>query len=99
MTRRLVILPDVKRDLRVAMQWYEAEAEGLALRFLDAANRQFDFICAQPEIYAIVYRSARLSPVDPYPYIIVYTVEPERLTILAVVHTSRDQSVWQIRVP
>ncbi len=42
MTRRLVILPDVQRDLRVAMQWYEAESEGLALRFLDAANRQFD---------------------------------------------------------
>jgi len=32
-----------------------------------------------------------------FPYGIFYVVEPQRIVVLAVLHTARDPQVWQAR--
>ncbi len=99
MTRKLVILPEAKRDLRQAIEWYERESEGLGYRFLDAVDHKFDAVLRNPEIHTIVHRQGRLVQVLPYPYQIVYSVTADQLVVFAVIHTSRDSSSWQNRLP
>lgn len=99
MTRKLVILPEAKRDLRHAIDWYERESEGTGLRFFAAVDRKIDAVCLNPEIHAVVHRQARLVQVVPYSYVIVYTADVDQLLIFAIVHTSRDASIWKNRLP
>ena len=50
-----------------------------------------------PESYEEVFQDLRLARVRRFPYIVVYRVDDDQLTVVAVYHTSRDPRGWQGR--
>ncbi len=98
MTHTLAVLPEAKRDLRKAVDWYEAEKAGLGFQFMQAVDSTIDSIVSNPLIYAVVYAQARLARVHPYPYQICFQYEGTRIVIFAITHTARDPAIWQNRV-
>jgi plasmid stabilization system protein ParE len=90
----LVFRPGVGRDLAVARMWYERQLRGLGEQFLACVETTFDTIEQFPELSAPVRGDVRRAMVPRFPYAVFYRVEPQRLTVLAVVHTARDPKLW-----
>lgn len=81
-----------------AGDWYESRRPGLGESFAAAVQAVLDRIAAQPEFYAFVEGDAREAAVRGYPYCVYYRVEPGRVVVLAIFHTSRDPAIWQARI-
>ncbi|MDB5296748.1 MAG: Plasmid stabilization system protein [Phycisphaerales bacterium] len=84
-------------DLVAAGDWYERARPGLAVRFTAAVQQAFDLIGDRPQLYAVLDRDVRSAAVPGFPYRVYYRERPSAVVVLAVLHTSRDPSVWQSR--
>jgi plasmid stabilization system protein ParE len=81
-----------------AALWYERRCAGLGREFVLAADLCFDLIARQPDIFPVVYRGARLGLLHKFPYLVVYRVFPEFISIVAVIHGRRHPRRWKSRV-
>ncbi len=70
--------PLANQELTEAGRFYEARAEGLGSRFLDAAERAVHLLEAHPELGRPLSKSIRGLPVPQFPYTVVYRVESDR---------------------
>jgi plasmid stabilization system protein ParE len=99
MNRRLVIYPAAENDIAAAAQWYEEQGSSkLSLEFRSALDQTFSSIKENPELYARAYRSLRRALLRRFPYGVFYVPRPERVVVLAVLHTSRNPKLWRTRL-
>jgi plasmid stabilization system protein ParE len=84
----------VGRDLAGAYWWYEERHRGLGEQFLAAVDATFNRIEQFPEIFAVRYGRVRMAVVSRFPYGVFYRVDPQRVVILTVLHTSDDPKNW-----
>lgn len=97
MNRELILRPEAEDDLAGARDWYDSQREGLGDEFLDAVAATFILLETSPELFPRVHRDLRGVRVTRFPYLVIYLVEPARITIYAVYHTSRDSRGWERR--
>ncbi len=81
---------------------YEAQRDGLGLRFISEVERVSALIAEQPGIgapwtYSKVPEGVRRFPLRSFPYHVVYVEEP-RLVIVAVAHMRRRPGYWRARL-
>jgi plasmid stabilization system protein ParE len=81
-----------------ATDWYEQRRAGLGTTFVDAVQKVLDQIASQPQFYPEVFQDVREAIVPGFPYRVYYREEPSQVIVLAVFHTARDPSIWQVRV-
>ena len=63
-------------------------------QYLAAVDATFGQIEQFPELFAIRYGQVRMVPVPQFPYAVFYRVDPSRVVVLTVLHTSDDPSKW-----
>jgi plasmid stabilization system protein ParE len=87
-------LTPAQRELDDAVAWYDEQAAGLGLEFLDeldrAVRRVLDFPLSFPEIE----RSIRRCRLARFPYGLIYGVDGETIVVLAVAHLHRQPHYW-----
>ncbi|QDV34464.1 type II toxin-antitoxin system RelE/ParE family toxin [Tautonia plasticadhaerens] len=93
----LIVNPEAEADLADAWAWYDGRRAGLGDVFLERVEEVFARIQQSPGLYAMVFQDLRLERVRRFPYVVVYPVDADQITILAVYHTSRDPRGWQHR--
>ena len=86
-----------RRDLEEATQWYEAQGTGLGSDFLDEVERAFEKIAENPLAYPEVHRESRRALLQRFPFGVFYRVTKEAVTVIAVMHSSRDPRRWMTR--
>jgi plasmid stabilization system protein ParE len=79
-----------KDHVRAATDWYRAEAPGQVERFLGELERLTALIQSVP----LAFRrdevlDARRVGLDGFPYTLWFNVEGNRVSVLAITHTSR----------
>ena len=86
------------KELLEAAQWYLAEA-GVAVtqRLEMAVTRALSLLEFMPHIGTPAYPSVRLWPLRGFPYTLVYRVQGDVITVMAVAHQSRGPGYWQGR--
>ncbi|HYT89345.1 MAG TPA: type II toxin-antitoxin system RelE/ParE family toxin, partial [Gemmataceae bacterium] len=94
MSLPVILRPEAAQDVASAENWYEQQA-GLGQAFLDRLSEALDRIAATPEMYAVVWQEVRPCPLKRFPYVVYYRILADRIEVLAVLHGSRDPSVWQ----
>jgi|CXWL01.1.fsa_nt_gi plasmid stabilization system protein ParE len=99
MACELIIEPEAELDLEQAVDWYNEQRPGLGREFLECVEEVFDRIRQLPEIYPVVYRTARLALARRFPYAICYVYYDNTVYVMAVFHGHRDPNVWQDRLP
>lgn len=99
MAAKLVIVPEVERDLSEALDWYEARRSGLGEEFLSCVDACIGAICRMPEMHAIVHLQYRRALVRRFPYAVFYEYAEDTVTVYAVFHASRDPEKWRRRLP
>ena len=95
-------LPGARRDVAEIIAYYQSTAgEGIALGFLENLQRAYQLLSEQPGAGSILLaEELRLSGIRTwilrsFPYVIFYRDNPESVTILRVIHGSRDfYALW-----
>ncbi len=81
-----------------AAEYYADCQPGLELRFMDSVESVIGQILEAPARWPIIEDDVRRCLTRVFPYAIVYTIEPEYVLILAVMHCHREPGYWRRRV-
>lgn len=94
-----ILLPGAERELREAMDWYEARRRGLGLEFLtvvDAALRRIEETPEQVAAWSENPRFRRLV-LQRFPYVVFFHLRAQGPEIVAIAHCSRTPGYWAAR--
>ncbi len=80
-----------------AIDWYQSRSPGLVADLLRCVDACLERIIRQPESYPVVHRETRMALVRRFPYLILYRISGEGLSVIAVFHAKRDPKIWQAR--
>lgn len=85
-------------DTAEAIRWYAEQKPELASRFLEALSLTLESIEANPRLYPVVDGETRraLFP-KPFPFMVLYKVERNSVSVYAVLHQARDPAHWKRR--
>ncbi len=97
MKRQLTIQPEAEAEANDAFNWYEDQQAGLGNEFYRELTRCFEFILENPLLSRVVYRSLRKRKLDRFPYLVVYQVTDDELSVVSVFYGSRNPAVWKRR--
>jgi hypothetical protein len=97
--RRVARHPEVPRELEAAALWYEQRQSGLGSDFLTEYQSTLGRILSDPEHWRKIRGDNRKLNFHRFPYAIVYSVRPDTLHIIAVMHLHRRPFYWLHRHP
>ena len=83
-----------RRELLDATSYYESESSGLGTEFLREVERGIAFIVKHPEAGQATTESVRRWFLRRFPYALLYSLRPETVRILAVMHLKRRPMYW-----
>lgn len=98
MSLPILVRDEAEADLAEAALWYERRCVGLGTEFLRAVDACLSLISRQPEIFPMVHREARMGLPRKFPFLIIYRVFPDFISVVAVVHGNRHPRSWRSRI-
>ena len=90
--------PEALEEYREATLYYVERDPALALRFVEAVEDAIRRILESPERWRVLDEYVRRCLTRVFPYGILYTIEPEFILIIAVMHCSREPGYWKRRL-
>lgn len=92
---RVEFRPAARQELLDAADWYRAEGgPGVAEQFGLAMEHALQLLGRMPRLGTPIARQLRVWSLRHFPYSLVYRVQGERLTVLAVAHQRRAPTYW-----
>ena len=96
--------PAARAEYHDAIRFYATEADDptVARRFVAAVESALAAICAAPEMWRVAEApDIRRYVLRRFPYLFYYAYQPtkDRVTLYAVMHTSREPGYWRERLP
>ncbi len=98
MSLPIVFRVEAQAEFDEAFDWYEQQRAGLGVEFLICVSEILENIESFPKVYEIIFEDVRRAVVHKFPYLVLYTIEPSQVVVMAVFHSKRDPQVWQDRV-
>jgi toxin ParE1/3/4 len=97
---RLNTRDEVSTDILKAAEWYEQQQPGLAADFVAELRDSIRSLRINPLLYRIRHTKHRIRWVllHRFPYRIVFVVDDNTITILAVTHAKSQDRHWRERV-
>ena len=95
---RCAFHPDALAEYQEAARYYAGCQGGLDLRFMASVETVVRQIAAAPDRWRILERDVRRCLTKVFPYAILYTIEPDRVLIVAVMHCHREPGYWHGRL-
>ncbi len=89
MNRRIILSPDARADIGSAARWYQREQASLSFRFRAEIRSTLQRIARYPYAYPRVDDEFRCAVMLPFPYYIFFTLDPDTVVVMAVVHQHR----------
>lgn len=90
--------PEALEEYHEAALYYAERDPALALRFVEAVEDAIRRILESPERLRVLDEDVRRCLTHVFPYGVLYTIEPEFILIVAVMHCSREPDYWKRRV-
>jgi len=84
-----------EREIEAAADYYENEEAGLGFQFIEELNRAITFVLQFPNAWSPISKRSRRCSLRRFPYNIIYSAQQDTVTIVTVVHQSRDPEKWQ----
>lgn len=89
--------PEALTEYAEAVQYYAEQRTEMAQAFIDAVEDAVYRIRESPTRYVAIDEDVRRCMTRRFPYGILYTIEPDYVLILAVMHCSREPGYWKGR--
>ena len=77
-----------------AAKYYELQAYGLGMEFLEKIDTAIQDISKNPERWPIIRENIRRRFVHRFPYALLYRIEPDEIIIQATMHLHRRPDYW-----
>jgi plasmid stabilization system protein ParE len=90
--------PDVEVDIQGSYVWYEDELQGLGLQFISELEQGFDAISYAPSTWVNFEHGFRRYILARFPFSIIYKENEDEVSIVAVMHNSRNPEYWKERI-
>jgi len=88
------ILKLAQKELDDAVLYYEMEHHGLGRRFKMSVRQTVDRIKKYPTSWPIENGEVRKCFVHKFPYKILYSVQEQKIVVLAIAHQHRKPGYW-----
>jgi toxin ParE1/3/4 len=95
---RYRFLPEALEEYQEAVNWYARRGTPLAERFVEAVEEAVLQITEAPLRWRILEDDVHRCLTKVFPYGILYTIEPEFVLIVAVMHCSQQPGYWRTRL-
>ena len=95
---RLELHPEALAEFTESAQFYAGRKPGLELRFIAAVEVVFKLIKQSPQRGRFFEAEVRGRRTRVFPYTILYTIEPDYLLVIAVMHGHREPGYWRGRI-
>jgi len=89
--------PGAAEEIVETTAYYEGEVPGLGDRFIAEVEQIVEVLCDQPNIGQSVGEELRRIILARFPYSLIYSIESERIWVIAVAHHRRRPGYWQER--
>src|SRR5687768_18581505 len=98
MKYKILISPQAKKDIQLAIEWYNDQKPDLGKNFHSVLNSHIENLRNNP-FYQIRYDKVRCLPIKQYPYMIHFTLDESKniVVIRAIFNTSIDPTKWKER--
>ena len=90
--------PDALQEYQQAALYYAERDPVLAGRFLDAVEAALQQIVEAPTRWPVLDEDVRRCLTRVFPYGVLFTIEPDFILVVAVMHTSREPGYWKQRL-
>ncbi len=90
----IVFHEEALEEMLESAHQYEAKSEGLGLDFLSAVERTMQRIVTFPEAGPVEGGDIRKRLVAGFPFKVLYSIEPDQLFVVAVMHQHRRPGYW-----
>ena len=90
--------PEALDEYQKATLYYAERDSSLALRFVEAIEDAIRRVLESPQRWRVLDEDVRRCLAHVFPYGILYTIEPDFILIVAVMHGSREPGYWKARV-
>ena len=94
---RLLFHPDAEAEFVAAISYYEECDPGLGLDFAREVQQALRRVGDYPRLWPEIAREVRRCLVRRFPFGVLYSMEPDGIFILAVMHLHREPAYWQRR--
>jgi hypothetical protein len=94
---RVEFHPEALEEFRDAGRFYTGCQEGLGLRFYTCVESALNRITDDPASFRVFEDDIRRCLVHVFPYAVLYSVEPDFILVIAVMHCSRQPGYWRHR--
>jgi len=91
--------PEAEEEFEAAVAWYEEREAGLGLDFAAEVREAVRLAQSMPLAWPSMEENIRRVLVHRFPYGVLYSIESDRLHILAVMHLRRRPGYWRERLP
>jgi hypothetical protein len=92
-------LEPARDELEEATTYYEGQRPGLGEEIAREVELAIQRIVNLPEAWTLLAPNIRRCRINRFPYGLVYTVRPEGIVIIAVMHLRRMPGYWKDRLP
>ncbi|OHE77568.1 MAG: hypothetical protein A2107_03890 [Verrucomicrobia bacterium GWF2_62_7] len=89
------LLPPAAREIREAARFYESKVLGLGSDFVAEIRAAIRRIAAYPQAWFPLGDTFRRCRTHRFPYGIIYTIEPDHILIVSVMHFHRHPDSWR----
>lgn len=95
---RIEFHPEALVEFREAAAYYQKRQKGLGDRFARAVESGIKHIGEMPLAGRVIEDDVRRQLVRVFPYAVLYSIEPDYLLIVAIMHSHREPGYWRSRV-
>jgi plasmid stabilization system protein ParE len=97
--RQLLVRRIARAEIYEAFNWYLARSPREAAKFIEALEAVLRGIQEAPERTGPIHGKLRRRLLTGYPYGVYYSVHPEVINVVGVIHGSRHSDTWLRREP
>ncbi len=90
--------PEARLEFLDAVNYYESRQSGLSERFIQSVAVAIAGINENPEAWAEIEQDVHRKLTRVFPYALLYTIEPENILIVAVMHCHKEPGYWRSRL-
>lgn len=89
--------PEALAEYEEATRYYAERDPRMAEQFIAAVDDAIERILDSPTRWRIIDEDVRRCLTHVFPYGVLYTIEPEFVLIVAIMHCSREPGYWKAR--
>jgi len=94
---KVLFLDSAQSELDDAVEWYNEQAKGLGLKFLDDMDRAIRRSASYPLSCAEIEKGLRRCLLTRFPFGIIYGIENKTIIVVAAAHLHRKPRYWSDR--